>query len=144
MLSATFEILENRTFGAGVALAMRDEMREAAAHRAQLGDLAIERLEVRGGERLYRPARALLVAPKIEQPAYLVDGVAGLQPEWFEDVNTVLITAGASAPEVVVQECVEFLRTRFGATVDEITIRHEDVHFQVPRELRTLQLAAEA
>src|SRR5205085_3865692 len=78
MLSAMFEILENRTFGAGVAVAMRDQMREAAAHRAQLGDLAIERLEVRGGERLYRPARALLVAPKIEQPAYLVDGKAKL------------------------------------------------------------------
>jgi 4-hydroxy-3-methylbut-2-enyl diphosphate reductase len=55
----------------------------------------------------------------------------------------VLITAGASAPEVVVQECVEFLRSRYGAEVDEITIRQENVHFQVPRELRTLQAAAE-
>lgn len=76
--------------------------------------------------------------------AYLIDGVSGLCPEWFERVKTVLITAGASAPEVVVQECVEFLRSRYGATVDEITIRQEDVHFQVPRELRTLQMSAEA
>jgi 4-hydroxy-3-methylbut-2-enyl diphosphate reductase len=76
--------------------------------------------------------------------AYLIDGVAELRPEWFDRVENVLITAGASAPEVVVQECVEFLRRRFNADVEEVTIRQENVHFQVPRELRALQLAAEA
>jgi 4-hydroxy-3-methylbut-2-enyl diphosphate reductase len=77
------------------------------------------------------------------KPAHLVDGVSELRPEWFDGVETVLITAGASAPEVVVQECVEYLRSRFGADVDEITIRQEDVHFQVPRELRALQIASD-
>jgi 4-hydroxy-3-methylbut-2-enyl diphosphate reductase len=77
------------------------------------------------------------------KPAHLVDGVSELRPEWFDGVETVLITAGASAPEVVVQECVEYLRSRFGADIDEITIRQENVHFQVPRELRALQIAAE-
>lgn len=72
-------------------------------------------------------------------PAYLVDGAHELQPEWFEGVNTVLITAGASAPEVVVEECITFLVDRFGATVEESTIREEHVHFPLPRELRELQ-----
>jgi 4-hydroxy-3-methylbut-2-enyl diphosphate reductase len=83
------------------------------------------------------------IAAEQGKPAYLIDGVTELRPEWFEGVGGVLITAGASAPEVVVQECVEFLRSRYGADVDEITIRQEDVHFPVPRELRALRAAAE-
>jgi 4-hydroxy-3-methylbut-2-enyl diphosphate reductase len=84
------------------------------------------------------------IAAEQGRPAYLIDGVSELRPEWFDGVDGVLITAGASAPEVVVQECVEYLRSQYGAEVDEITIRQEDVHFQVPRELRALQAAAEA
>lgn len=76
------------------------------------------------------------------RPAWLIDGAAELQPEWFEGVGRVLITAGASAPEVVVQECVDWLREHFDATVSERTTSEEHVHFQLPRELRTLQAAA--
>jgi 4-hydroxy-3-methylbut-2-enyl diphosphate reductase len=79
------------------------------------------------------------MAAEQNKPAYLIDGVAELRTEWFDGVESVLITAGASAPEVVVQECVEYLRSTFHAEVEEITIREENVHFQVPRELRTLQ-----
>ena len=98
---------------------------------------------VLGSQNSSNSQRLREIAAEQGKLAYLIDGVAGLRRDWFEGVNTVLITAGASAPEVVVQECVEFLRTSFGATVDEITIRHEDVHFQVPRELRSLQMSAE-
>ncbi len=79
------------------------------------------------------------MAAEQNKPAYLIDGVDELRTEWFDGVQSVLITAGASAPEVVVQECVEYLRSAFRAEVEEITIREENVHFQVPRELRTLQ-----
>jgi 4-hydroxy-3-methylbut-2-enyl diphosphate reductase len=79
------------------------------------------------------------MAAEQNKPAYLIDGVGELRTEWFDGVELVLITAGASAPEVVVQECVEYLRSAFRAEVEEITIREENVHFQVPRELRTLQ-----
>ena len=99
---------------------------------------------VLGSQNSSNSQRLREMAAEQGKAAYLIDGVSGLSPEWFEGVGTVLITAGASAPEVVVQECVEFLRTRYGAIVDEVTIRQEDVHFQVPRELRSLQLAAEA
>ena len=69
-------------------------------------------------------------------PAYLVDGVADLRLEWFQGVETVVVTAGASAPESVVQDCVEFMRQRFAATVESRSLREESVYFPLPRELR--------
>ncbi|QDT34937.1 4-hydroxy-3-methylbut-2-enyl diphosphate reductase [Thalassoglobus polymorphus] len=71
--------------------------------------------------------------------AYLIDGKDELQPEWFETVETVMITAGASAPEVVVQDCLNHLKEEYGATIEEITTREENVTFPLPKELRQLQ-----
>jgi 4-hydroxy-3-methylbut-2-enyl diphosphate reductase len=68
--------------------------------------------------------------------AYLIDGAKDVDPTWFRGDETVLITAGASAPESVVQECIAFLKNRYQATVVERTIREEEVHFPLPRELR--------
>jgi 4-hydroxy-3-methylbut-2-enyl diphosphate reductase len=70
--------------------------------------------------------------------AYLVDGPADLDPAWFEGVQTVLVTAGASAPEKVVEECLDWLRERYGATVEPRSIREENVSFPLPRELRNV------
>ncbi len=72
------------------------------------------------------------------KPARLIDGVREIHEHWFRGDETVLITAGASAPEDVVQECVEFLRARYGATVESRTVREEHVSFPLPRELRVL------
>ncbi len=74
------------------------------------------------------------------KPSFLIDGAHELQKEWFEGVETVVITAGASAPEIVVQDCVEWLKQRFDVQCDEALIREEDVHFPLPRELRKLQI----
>ena len=71
-------------------------------------------------------------------PSYLVDGAADLKPEWFETDITVVVTAGASAPEVVVNECIDYLRENFNAEVSEETLREEHVHFNLPKELLTL------
>ena len=70
--------------------------------------------------------------------AYLVDNVHEITDATFRGDETVLITAGASAPEEVVEECVGFLRTRYGATVESRTVREEHVSFPQPRELRVL------
>ena len=70
--------------------------------------------------------------------AHLIDGPHEMDPAWFEGVETVVLTAGASAPEVIVQEVIQFLQDRFGATVESRTIREEHVSFPLPRELRTL------
>lgn len=74
--------------------------------------------------------------------ARLIDGAQDIDASWFEGVETVLITAGASAPESVVQECIAYLKDRFNATVESRTIREEDVHFPLPRELRQLTPSA--
>lgn len=71
-------------------------------------------------------------------PSYLIDGASELQLEWFDQDSTVAVTAGASAPEVVVEECIEFLRTNFNAEVSEETLREENVHFNLPKELFNL------
>jgi 4-hydroxy-3-methylbut-2-enyl diphosphate reductase len=68
--------------------------------------------------------------------AYLVDDAGELQSDWFEGCETVLITAGASAPEELVLECVAELDRRFGAEVERHSIREEDVTFLLPMEVR--------
>ncbi len=70
--------------------------------------------------------------------AFLIDGAADIDPAWFGGDETVLITAGASAPESVVQQCVEYLQQRFSAAVEQRHIREEEVYFPLPRELRVL------
>ncbi|MFH1921517.1 MAG: 4-hydroxy-3-methylbut-2-enyl diphosphate reductase [Planctomycetota bacterium] len=69
-------------------------------------------------------------------PAHLIDSSADIDPAWFSGGETVLITAGASAPETLVEDCVGFLRRRFDATVESHTVRKEQVRFQLPKELR--------
>jgi 4-hydroxy-3-methylbut-2-enyl diphosphate reductase len=68
--------------------------------------------------------------------AYLIDGADEIDPAWFSGDETVVITAGASAPESVVQDCIGWLTRHFGATVEERTIREEEVYFPLPKELR--------
>ena len=70
------------------------------------------------------------------RPAYLVDRVHELPADAFTGAETVLITAGASAPEETVEECVRYLRERYGAEVETHTVREERVSFPLPRELR--------
>jgi 4-hydroxy-3-methylbut-2-enyl diphosphate reductase len=76
--------------------------------------------------------------------AYLVDAVDEIPADAFQGSETVLITAGASAPEEMVQECVNHLVQRFGATVESRTIREEHVSFPLPRELRLIPLGSRA
>ncbi len=73
---------------------------------------------------------------ELNVPAQLIDGVEDLDPAWFEETETVLITAGASAPESVVEDCVAYLQENYQAEVEVRTIREEQVHFQLPAELR--------
>ena len=73
------------------------------------------------------------------KPAYLIDGKADLDSAWFEGVESVLVTAGASAPETVVQECLDWIVQKFGATVEPVIIREENVSFPLPKKLRQLQ-----
>ena len=68
-------------------------------------------------------------------PAQLVDGPADIDLGWFGGDETVAITAGASAPETVVQQCVILLQEKFDATVETRTIREEKVRFALASSL---------
>lgn len=71
--------------------------------------------------------------------AYLVDGFEDLDASWFSPEDRVLVTAGASAPESVVQSTIDWLVERFSATVRVETIQTEDVRFPLPKPLRGFQ-----
>ncbi len=70
--------------------------------------------------------------------AYLIDGVDDIDPAWFSPQDRVLVTAGASAPETVVQATIRWLVKQYSATLREEVIREEQVHFPLPRPLRDL------
>ncbi len=75
------------------------------------------------------------------KPAYLIDDHSYLQPEWFEGVESVLITAGASAPDHLVQELIERLKKDFnGGEVETRTLVEENVDFLLPKSLRQLEV----
>jgi 4-hydroxy-3-methylbut-2-enyl diphosphate reductase len=109
---------------------------EAIKELAPEADVVI----VLGSRNSSNSQRLAEISRQHQRPAYLIDGPDELRDEWFTGMNTVLITAGASAPEDVVQATVDYLRERFGATVESRTIREEHVNFPLPRELRSLTL----
>lgn len=78
------------------------------------------------------------IARATGRPAHLIDRASELQDDWFRPTDTVLVTAGASAPEEHVQDCVDYLRAKFGAEVESRVVREEHVSFPLPRELRVL------
>jgi 4-hydroxy-3-methylbut-2-enyl diphosphate reductase len=93
---------------------------------------------VLGSQNSSNSLRLAELAESCGKPAYLIDRPKEIGDDWFRGDETVLITAGASAPEEVVQECVAYLRERFGAVVESRTVREEHVQFPLPRELRVL------
>ena len=76
------------------------------------------------------------IAEKNGKAGYLVDGPDDLRPEWFAGQQAVGVTAGASAPELLVQRVVARLREWGGQGAEEVVGREENVVFALPRELR--------
>ncbi len=97
---------------------------------------------VLGSQNSSNSKRLQEIAGTMGPHAHLIDGVGELEPAWFDGVDTVLITAGASAPEDLVQEVIDHIQANFGATIEEAFIREENVHFPLPRTLRELMSTA--
>ncbi|AWB83742.1 4-hydroxy-3-methylbut-2-enyl diphosphate reductase [Corynebacterium liangguodongii] len=70
------------------------------------------------------------------QEAHLVDYAAEIQEEWLEGVETIGVTSGASVPEILVREVLEFLAERGFGTVEQVTTSTETITFSLPRDLR--------
>lgn len=69
-------------------------------------------------------------------PAYLIDQADDLNPAWLEGVQSVGVTAGASAPEVLVQGVIDRLKSHGAVSVEELDGRPENITFNLPKELR--------
>jgi 4-hydroxy-3-methylbut-2-enyl diphosphate reductase len=94
---------------------------------------------VLGSQNSSNSQRLRELAADTGKQAFLIDGPEELSEDMFRGDETVLITAGASAPELVVQSTIAWLAEKFQATVVEQTIRREDVYFPLPKVLRVLQ-----
>lgn len=93
---------------------------------------------VLGSQNSSNSQRLRELAEEFGRPAYLADGPQDLNEEELRGFETVLITAGASAPELVVQNTIQWLKERFNATVEEQEIRREEVYFPLPKVLRAI------
>ncbi len=76
------------------------------------------------------------LAEQYSIPAYLIDGAADIRAEWIEGKSRVGVTAGASAPEVLVQEVIDRLKTLGGSVATELPGREENIVFSLPPALR--------
>ena len=99
----------------------------------------VDALLVLGAPNSSNSLRLCEVAQSVGVPAYLIERVGDIQPEWLKGVRVLGLTASASAPEILVQEVVEFARRELGVTdVREFETVQEDVNFPLPQELTSL------
>ncbi|MGD0900868.1 MAG: 4-hydroxy-3-methylbut-2-enyl diphosphate reductase [Thermoguttaceae bacterium] len=117
----------------------KDDICYATQHRQEaVGKLSSEaRMVLVVGSRNSSNSRRLAeLARSAGTVSHLIDGPADIDLSWFSGDETVLITAGASAPESVVRDCVALLADRFGATVQSESVCRDQVSFPLPKTLR--------
>jgi 4-hydroxy-3-methylbut-2-enyl diphosphate reductase len=98
---------------------------------------AIDALLVVGSQNSSNSKRLVEVGANFGVESYLVNDRGDVKVEWLEGVKNVGVTAGASAPEHLVQELMDFLRERGFRQLEEIELVDEDVRFSLPAELVT-------
>jgi len=76
------------------------------------------------------------LAQRVGKPAYLIDTATDIQPEWLQNIATIGVTAGASAPDILVKEVINRLQELGGNALEELVGREENIVFEVPKELR--------
>lgn len=94
-------------------------------------------LLVVGSQNSSNSRRLVEVCEKSGVPAYLLDDFTEIQPSMLDNVSTVAVTAGASAPEHLVQELIAHLQSKGYADVEEAEIKEEDVRFTLPSDLES-------
>lgn len=94
-------------------------------------------LLVVGSQNSSNSRRLVEVCQKAGVPAYLLDDCSEVRAEMLQNVDTVAVTAGASAPEHLVQELIEHLQTQGYRDLEEAEIKEEDVRFTLPSDLES-------
>lgn len=105
---------------------------DAVKRLMQTSDMLI----VLGSKNSSNSNRLKEIAANMKKPSYLVDSADEISPKWFSGVSTVGVTAGASAPELLVQEVVEWLISFGCDEVTEVKGAKESTKFPVPKSLR--------
>lgn len=101
----------------------------------------VELMLVVGSRNSSNSNRLRELAEKIGTKSYLIDCVEMIEPDWLEGVARIGVTAGASAPEVLVQEVISHLQSLGGKAVTEHPGREENIVFEVPAELKVKQVS---
>jgi 4-hydroxy-3-methylbut-2-enyl diphosphate reductase len=103
----------------------------AVKHVASDADLLL----VVGSDNSSNSNRLVEVARNLGTSSHLIDSFQNIKPEWLEGVQTIALTAGASAPECLVEEVVRFLTSKGFGNVQEVEVMPENVRFGLPPEI---------
>jgi 4-hydroxy-3-methylbut-2-enyl diphosphate reductase len=103
----------------------------AVKHVASDADLLL----VVGSDNSSNSNRLVEVARNLGTGSHLIDSFQNIRPEWLEGVKTIALTAGASAPECLVEEVVKFLISKVFGNVQEVEVMPENVRFGLPPEI---------
>ena len=103
----------------------------AVKHVASDADLLL----VVGSDNSSNSNRLVEVARNLGTSSHLIDSFQNIKPEWLEGVKTIALTAGASAPECLVEEVVKFLGSKGFGNVQEVEVMPENVRFGLPPEI---------
>lgn len=95
----------------------------------------VDLLLVVGSDNSSNSKRLVEVAQNLGRQSHLIDNYNAIRPEWLEGVSSVALTAGASAPEILVEETVEFLRAQGFNDMHEVEVMPENVRFGLPPEI---------
>ena len=110
---------------------------DAVRELAQQADIVL----VVGSPNSSNSNRLRELAAKYGKPAYLIDGAEDIREEWLAPQSRIGVTAGASAPEELVQGVVSALRERGGGQVTEHEGQEENIVFALPKDLRAIDVA---
>ena len=105
---------------------------EAVRDLAGQADLVL----VVGSKNSSNSNRLAELAQRVGKPSYLIDSADDINPDWLRDVDTIGLTAGASAPDVLVQQVISRLQELGADEISQLEGREENIIFEVPKELR--------
>jgi 4-hydroxy-3-methylbut-2-en-1-yl diphosphate reductase len=125
----------------GVRFPVKDDICYATTNRQNaVSELSpiVDLVLVIGSKNSSNSQRLVERAKEAGKAGYLIDDEREIDPKWFDGKNAVLVTAGASAPEHLVNNLLDRLGRDFGATVETRTLVEEDMSFELPKSVKSL------